>query len=101
MTYPLFHPDCRRAPPSAIDVAGFAREFPGESRHVEFKQGVSQGRVATAVAAFSNTDGGVLLDRGHVGLGIRSVRAPMARPWLRSTAPSVPFMTVDGTRSCP
>jgi ATP-dependent DNA helicase RecG len=43
----------------------FAGEFPGESRHVEFKQGVSADRIARAVAAFSNTEGGVLL----VGVG--------------------------------
>ncbi|MGH3839273.1 MAG: RNA-binding domain-containing protein, partial [Pseudonocardiaceae bacterium] len=43
------------------DAATFHREFPGESRYVEFKQGPSRDRIARAVAAFSNTDGGVLL----------------------------------------
>jgi ATP-dependent DNA helicase RecG len=61
MTYPLFHPACQRSVPLMLDAGAFAREFPGESRHVEFKQGVSEARIARAVAAFSNTDGGVVL----------------------------------------
>ncbi|MEJ2868835.1 ATP-binding protein [Actinomycetospora sp. OC33-EN08] len=43
----------------------FLRAYAGESNHVEFKQGVSEARIARAVAAFSNTDGGVVL----VGVG--------------------------------
>jgi ATP-dependent DNA helicase RecG len=75
MAYPLFHPACHRPPPLIIDTAGFGREFPGESRHVEFKQGVSEARIARAVVAFSNTDGGVVL----VGV------APDGRPVGTST----------------
>lgn len=47
----------------------FAREFSAESAYVEFKQGFSK-FIPAAVAAFSNTDGGVILigvaDRGEV-----------------------------------
>lgn len=65
MSYPLLHPLSRATVPLTLGTAEFAREFPGESRHVEFKQGVSADRIARAVAAFSNTDGGVLL----IGVG--------------------------------
>jgi ATP-dependent DNA helicase RecG len=61
MTYPLLHPRSRSTTPLLLDAEGFRTEFPGESRHVEFKQGVSADRIARAVTAFSNTDGGVLL----------------------------------------
>jgi ATP-dependent DNA helicase RecG len=61
MAYPLFHPDCTSPVPLVLDAAVFAREFPGESRHVEFKQGASADRIVKAVTAFSNTDGGVVL----------------------------------------
>lgn len=48
----------------------FAREFPGESDHLELKQGVSVSRIQEAVVAFSNTDGGVYIvgvaPDGHV-----------------------------------
>jgi ATP-dependent DNA helicase RecG len=47
--------------PLVFDAATFHREFPGESRYVELKQSPSRDRIARAVAAFSNTDGGVLL----------------------------------------
>ncbi|WP_203453910.1 ATP-binding protein [Jiangella aurantiaca] len=39
----------------------FAGAFPAEGAYIEFKQGVSADRVAEAITAFSNTDGGVLL----------------------------------------
>ncbi len=61
MSYPLLHPRSRAAVPLLVDQRSFAHEFPGESRHVEFKQGVSADRIARAVTAFSNTDGGVVL----------------------------------------
>lgn len=61
MAYPVFHPASRAGCPLMLDVATFHREFPGESRYVEFKQGPSRDRIARAVAAFSNTEGGVLL----------------------------------------
>lgn len=61
MAYPLFHPASSTAAPLMLDAESFRRHFPGESRHVEFKQGASQARIARAVTAFSNTDGGVLL----------------------------------------
>lgn len=61
MTYPLLHPASRRPTPLHLDLPSFRDEFPGESRHLEFKQGVSADRIARAVAAFSNTDGGIVL----------------------------------------
>lgn len=61
MTYPVFHPASSAGRPLLLDAATFRREFPGESRYVEFKQGPSRDRIARAAAAFSNTDGGVLL----------------------------------------
>ncbi|MGH3700238.1 MAG: AlbA family DNA-binding domain-containing protein [Pseudonocardiaceae bacterium] len=61
MTYPVFHSASRACCPLMFDAATFQREFPGESRYIEFKQGPSRDRIARAVAAFSNTDGGVLL----------------------------------------
>ena len=61
MAYPLFHPDCSSPTSSMLDAAAFPHEFPGESRHVEFKQGASADRIVRAVTAFSNTDGGVIL----------------------------------------
>ncbi len=65
LAYPLYHPLSTDQPPLLLAGADFARHFPGESRHVEFKQGASRSCIARAVAAFSNTDGGVLL----VGVG--------------------------------
>ncbi len=61
MSYPLLHPLSRSAIPLLLGRDEFHREFPGESRHVEFTQGVSADRIARAVAAFSNTDGGVVV----------------------------------------
>ncbi|MGH3569133.1 MAG: RNA-binding domain-containing protein [Pseudonocardia sp.] len=61
MAYPLFHPASTSPPPPVLDGAGFRREFPGESQHVEFKQGASEARITRAVVAFSNTGGGVIL----------------------------------------
>ena len=61
MAYPLFHPACSSPGPLVLDVDGFRQEFSGESRYVEFKQGASADRIARAVTAFSNTDGGVVL----------------------------------------
>jgi ATP-dependent DNA helicase RecG len=65
LAYPLYHPLSTDQPPLLLAGADFARHIPGESRHVEFKQGASRSCIARAVAAFSNTDGGVLL----VGVG--------------------------------
>ena len=61
MAYPMFHPASRAGRQLLLDMETFHREFPGESQHVEFKQGTSRDRIARAVAAFSNTEGGVLL----------------------------------------
>ena len=61
MAYPLFHPRADTEPPMLLDAVEFRRGFPGESGHVEFKQGVSEKAIARAVVAFSNTDGGVVL----------------------------------------
>lgn len=41
--------------------ATFRLRYPGESQTIEFKQGVSENKIAEAVTAFSNTDGGVVL----------------------------------------
>jgi ATP-dependent DNA helicase RecG len=60
MSYPLFHPKSSE-PPHADLAAEFARAFPGEDEYVEFKQGLSEVRMAEAVTAFSNADGGVIL----------------------------------------
>ncbi len=51
----------------------FSERFPAESDLVEFKQGVPPEKVAEAVTAFSNTDGGVVLlgvDNGGRAVGI-------------------------------
>lgn len=61
MAYPLFHPSCRAPAPLVLDPTEFRQAFPGESGHVEFKQGASADRIVRAVTAFSNTDGGVVL----------------------------------------
>lgn len=61
MSYPLFHPESRRPPVSALAEREFALEFPQEDRFVEFKEGFGQRRLQEAVVAFSNTDGGVVL----------------------------------------
>jgi ATP-dependent DNA helicase RecG len=44
---------------------GFAATFPGEGDFIEFKQGMPEQKIREAVAAFSNTEGGVIL------LGVR------------------------------
>ncbi|HVX23045.1 MAG TPA: ATP-binding protein [Acidimicrobiales bacterium] len=38
----------------------FRREFPGESEHLEFKQGTTWKKIQEAAVAFSNGDGGVI-----------------------------------------
>ena len=65
LAYPLFHPRCSRSRPSSLTAGEFEREFGaaagGEGDHVEFKEGLSAARIAEAVVAFSNADGGVIL----------------------------------------
>ena len=61
MAYPLFHPRSHDPRPSALTAREFAARFPGESIHVEVKEGFSQRKLTEAVVAFSNTDGGVIL----------------------------------------
>lgn len=39
----------------------FAREFPAESKYVEFKRGIGAGQLQETAVAFSNADGGVIL----------------------------------------
>ncbi len=65
MAYPWFHEAGPRDLPMAMLPEEFARDFAGEGDYVEFKQGISEHKVREAVAAFSNTDGGVVL------LGVR------------------------------
>jgi ATP-dependent DNA helicase RecG len=45
----------------SMSSTAFRRRYPAESQTVEFKQGVSETKIAEAVTAFSNTDGGVVL----------------------------------------
>ena len=70
MAYPLFHEQGAAQLPSLLTTADFTKAFPGEGTHVEFKQGIPEGKIGEAVAAFSNTDGGVVLlgvtNDGHV-----------------------------------
>lgn len=80
MTYPLFHPQHpgEGTAPSVLTPEEFAQAFNAESAYVEFKKGFS-GAIPAAVAAFSNTDGGVILigvtDRGEVeGVGGNGAR---------------------------
>ena len=77
MSYPLFHPACSRAPAQDLSAELFAKEFPAESERIEFKEGVPLDRIAKTAAAFSNTDGGVILlgvsDTGQIkGLSLSS-----------------------------
>jgi len=61
LSYPVFH---ERGPDGVSVFASheaFAEQFPSEGDHIEFKQGFPAGKIAEAVVAFSNTDGGVIL----------------------------------------
>jgi ATP-dependent DNA helicase RecG len=58
---PPFHPLHPDSPPGRLTPAEFAVTFPGEDHHVEFKQGLSEHKLAEAITAFSNADGGVVL----------------------------------------
>ena len=74
MAYPLFHELGPAQAPMVLSQADFARAFPSEGDYVEFKQGIPESKVAEAVAAFSNANGGVVLlgvnDTGRVtGIG--------------------------------
>lgn len=60
MAYPLFHPEGPRDLPMTLSPDEFAEYFPGEGDHVEFKQGIPETKIKEAVAAFSNSDGGVV-----------------------------------------
>jgi ATP-dependent DNA helicase RecG len=70
LAYPLFHPRSRRPTPLTVSGEEFRREFPRESDHVEFKEGVSERAVQASAVAFSNSGGGVILigvdDSGRV-----------------------------------
>lgn len=61
MTYPMFHELGPPQTPLMMSRAEFAREFPGEGDYIEFKQGIPESKVAEAVTAFSNANGGVIL----------------------------------------
>jgi ATP-dependent DNA helicase RecG len=61
LPFPLFHPARRGDLPALLNADAFAREFPSEGDHVEFKNGVSNKVVQAAAAAFSNSEGGVCL----------------------------------------
>ena len=77
MSYPLFHPACSRSPAKDLSAEQFAEEFPAESESIEFKESVPLDQIAKTAAAFSNTDGGVILlgvsDTGQIkGLSLSS-----------------------------
>lgn len=61
MTWPRFHPLSDLSPVDELTASGFAREFSSESRHIDFKQGISRRKLADALVGFSNADGGVVL----------------------------------------
>lgn len=61
MSYPLFHPACSRSPAKDLSAEQFAEEFPAEGERIEFKEAVPLDQIAKTAAAFSNTDGGVIL----------------------------------------
>jgi ATP-dependent DNA helicase RecG len=65
LAYPLFHEAGPADLPMTMVPADFAATFPGEGDFVEFKQGLPEQKIREAVAAFSNTEGGVIL------LGVR------------------------------
>jgi ATP-dependent DNA helicase RecG len=60
MSFPLFHPESRAAAPLALSGQEFARAFPEESQHVEFKRGVGR-PVQDSIVAFSNAEGGLVI----------------------------------------
>ena len=61
MPYPLFHPEGSGDLPMAMTSEDFRAAFPGETGHLEFKQGLPEHKVQEAVVAFSNTAGGVIV----------------------------------------
>lgn len=61
MSYPLYHPRSIHQRPLVFTEESFASHFPAEGQYVEFKEGVSDTKMAEAVVAFSNSDGGVIL----------------------------------------
>lgn len=61
MSYPPFHPRSDHDPPLVLTEEDFARWFPAEGQHIEFKEGFSIMEIARATTAFSNSDGGVIL----------------------------------------
>ena len=48
-------------PAASLTGDQFRAEFPAEGLHIEFKQGAPRSAIAETAAAFSNTDGGVIL----------------------------------------
>lgn len=59
----------------SLSRPAFDRQYPGESETLEFKQGVSENKIAEAVTAFSNTNGGAVVmgvgpDRTLHGLAV-------------------------------
>lgn len=61
LAYPMFHELGPSDVPMAMTDADFAERYPAESELIEFKQGFSEVKIKEAVAAFSNSDGGVIL----------------------------------------
>lgn len=65
MAYPPLHPNSRESLANTLAPETFRSYYPGESQYVEFKQGVSENKIAEAIGAFSNAEGGVIL----IGVG--------------------------------
>lgn len=61
MAYPTFHERGPTDMPMVTTPDDLAARFPAEGDLIEFKQGIPAEKVAEAVTAFSNTDGGIVL----------------------------------------
>ena len=82
MPYPPFHPE-RQEIPLTMSLGEFKRDFPEESDHVEFKQGVSRKQLQDTVVAFSNAQGGVIL------IGIADNGDVVGKPYDSGTVDSI------------
>lgn len=82
LPYPPFHPE-RQEIPLTMSLGEFKRDFPEESDHVEFKQGVSRKQLQDTVVAFSNAQGGVIL------IGIADNGDVVGKPYDSGTVDSI------------
>jgi ATP-dependent DNA helicase RecG len=81
-SYPPFHLG-RRDLPLTLSAADFEREFPRESQHIEFKNGIGSDQLQDTIVAFSNAEGGVIL------IGVADDGAVTGRPLDPGTADSI------------